>query len=195
MTVDLLEAGIIAASEAAGRVLLPEGVELRKLTVSSAEPAGAEVKVSFEALLEAKCVGSCPHIPLDARGLGLEVRASSGRADGTVEVPASITVYVPRGLARSRHTLVKLLAAVVRRVVRDIAYMLAPGRPRIRRGEMVCVDPGEGLIKVMDLLVETYGIEEGLRRFDEYLEKPGYLQVGNVEVYPREYDVCFRIRS
>jgi hypothetical protein len=190
---DFREACILAAGDAAGAVRLPEGVELERLVSVEAGFEGAYARAVFEALLEARCEGGvCPEASMSVRGLGLAVEASTRRAGGTVEVPVRITVYTPRGLARDPRSLRRLLAAVVRRVVTDVAYLLAPGRTRIPKGKTVCVDPGEGLLKLMELLVEHYGIEEGLRRFDEYLEKPGYIEVGGVRVYPREYEVCFQ---
>jgi hypothetical protein len=187
--------GLDAVSKALASLRLPRGAFLEDLRVAEAREEAASIVIGFEAMLRNEC-GEAWELRAKTRSglVELVAEASGGKARITARWVA------PRGAARDKalaETLAESIGERLRRLLEATAAMLCPGSNAAaeeagEKPEAICMDGGEGLIRLLDLLVDEYGPEKGLEKFDDYLARPGKTVVAGIEVYPSEDQLCFK---
>lgn len=186
---ELLEAALLAIASMAREKRLPRPLVLKKLVLRSTKTQGPLACAEIEAV-----IGGAEAVALLIRAERPGARVTGEMVSSGEEARVLVETCVEPGLLRDQVGVTQAASRIREAIVAglDAASLLLSGKSleEKTRGEERCLDPGEGISEVLDLLVEAYGPEEGLRVFDEYLEHPGMINVDGVVVYLSEKGPC-----
>lgn len=186
---ELLEAALLAIASIAKEKRLPWPLVLKKLVLQSTKTHGPLACAEIEAI-----IGGAKAATLLIRAERPGARVTGEQVSGGEGARIIIESCTEPGLLRDPVGVAQAANRIREAIVASLnaASLLLSGKylEEKTRGEERCLDPGEGMSEVLDLLVETYGPEKGLRVFDEYLEHPGLINVDGVLVYLSETGPC-----
>ena len=186
---ELLEAALLAIASIAKKKRLPRPLVLKKLVLIDTRIQGPLACTGIEAV-----IGGAEAATLLIRAERPGARITGEQIGSKGDTRILIESCVEAGLLRDPVGVAQAASQIRENTVAalDAASLLLSGKSleEETRREERCLDPGEGMSEVLDLLVETYGAEKGLRAFDEYLEHPGMINIDGIVVYLSEAGPC-----
>jgi len=196
---ELLRAGVLGIAMSVRRASMPRPLVLRRLGVAETRIEGLTAALTVEALIEPRSPVEEASLTLRAMRPGALIDAETGSNNGDTVIVMRICAETPASFLRDPGAVPQVAEQVSETIIAALssAALLLVARPVIEKspGKEHCLDPGTGMSKLLDMLVETYGPEKALELYDDYLAKPGMILVDEVAAYMTDTGVCFTTTS